>query len=162
MVYATVANLVSMLDTRVLAELGSDTNSDGTVDDNNTILTTAITRASADVDSVALRAEMYTAADLAALYAASDWRLIGLVTDLAIVKLYERRGGDLPPAIKTKADACRDALNDLREGKIIFGQSTSAASAGTPSVSVITRNERDNLRLVSDSDFYPGRRITAS
>jgi tetrahydromethanopterin S-methyltransferase subunit F len=83
--------------------------------------------------------------------------LRGLVADLALCYLFERRGGEVPESVKAKANRAQSMLNDLRDGRRVFAVDANRA-AGTASVSVISQAIRGSLRLVSDSEFYPTRR----
>lgn len=156
--YATVDQFLLSVDERLLANLGSDTNADGTVDDSNDIIVAALTRASHDVMSYALRGGNYTSAQLDALQTAEDWTLIGLVCDLAINALYARRGGEIPESVRNRVSSAMQTLLDLRDGKIVFsGVADEKQAALVPEVQVISATVRGQSSMVSDSPFFPRR-----
>ena len=157
--YATVTQLISLCDARVLAELGSDTDSDGTVNSGNTILVAAIQRASSDIEASALRGGRYTSTDLATAVTDGDMTLVGLTCDLALAQLFGRRAGVLPEDVKDRRDRAMRTLQELREGKIIFAKvaSVATAQAGVGDLTVINEAVRGNLNLAADSPFYPQR-----
>ena len=154
--YITVAELVEAHDLRTLQNLSSDTAADGTADESNTILLNAIERASADVQSYALRGGRYSASELDNLQTADDWSLKGLVVDLAVGYAFRRRG-IIPPDSQEQYEKALATLEDLRDGKQVFND-TGAIAAGKPSAVVITSTERSKLDLVADSPFFPPRR----
>ena len=145
-------------DERGLAELGSDTDDDGTVNSGNSILVTALEQASDDVRSYTLRGGIYTDADLDALQTAGDGTLKGLVCDLAAEICVARRFGQLPEAVKRRADMARTTLADLRSGARVFGDfAESRVGASNPSISIISQTRRPNFRMTTDSEFFPPR-----
>ena len=157
--YATVAQLVSTIDERLLAELGIDAEADGAVDQNNAILVAALTRASHEVQSFALRGGIYTESDLDAMQASVNWTLIGTVCDLAYGILIARRGGPFGEAVKDRVDKANSMLVDLRDGRRVFPISTNV-DASRPSLSIISQEQRGQLGMVADSDFFPRRKYT--
>lgn len=159
--YATVAQFQQAVDTRLLAELGIDAETDGTVDGSNTIIVAALTRASHDVQTFALRGGTYSESDLDALQAATNWTLIGTVCDLALAILMARRGGPFGEAIKDRVDKANAMLVDLRDGRRVFPVG-GVIDATKPSLSIITQVQRGNLGMVADSEFFPRRKYTAS
>ena len=154
-----LGNVASILyiDERLLKELTSDTNADATVDGSNTILTEALLRGGEEVAAAATRSQAYTVAELEALATDGNALLRGLVADLALCYLFERRGGEVPESVKAKANRAQTMLGDLRDGRKVFAVDANR-QAGTASVSVISQAIRGSLRLVSDSPFYPERR----
>jgi hypothetical protein len=154
-----LGNVASILyiDERLLKELTSDTNSDATIDGNNTILTEALLRGGEEVASAATRSQAYTVIELEALATDGNALLRGLVADLALCYLFERRGGDVPESVKAKANRAQGMLSDLRDGRRVFAVEANRAS-GTATVSVILPSTRGSLHMVSDSQFYPARR----
>ena len=159
--YATVAQLISTIDERLLAELGIDAEADGLVDGSNTIIAAALTRASHEVQSFALMGGVYTENDLDTLQAQVNWVLIGTVCDLAFGILCARRGGEFGDAIKDRINKANSMLVDLRDGRRVFPLG-STVNASLPSVSVISQSQRGNLGMVADSEFFPRRRYTVS
>jgi hypothetical protein len=149
-------NAILHIDERLLKELISDTNADGTVS-SSTILTEVLLRGGEEVASAATRSQAYTVTELETLATDGNALLRGLVADLALCYLFERRGGEVPESVKAKANRAQSMLNDLRDGRRVFAVDANRA-AGTASVSVISQAIRGSLRLVSDSEFYPTRR----
>jgi hypothetical protein len=149
-------NAILHIDERLLKELISDTNADGTVA-GNTILTEVLLRGGEEVASAATRSQAYTVTELETLATDGNALLRGLVADLALCYLFERRGGEVPESVKAKANRAQQMLNDLRDGRRVFAVDANR-EAGTASVSVISQATRGSLRLVSDSPFYPDRR----
>lgn len=149
-------NAILHIDERLLKELISDTNADGTVS-SSTILTEVLLRGGEEVASAATRSQAYTVTELETLATDGNALLRGLVADLALCYLFERRGGEVPESVKAKANRAQQMLNDLRDGRRVFAVDANR-EAGTASVSVISQATRGSLRLVSDSPFYPDRR----
>lgn len=161
--YATVAEFLEAVDVRALAELGTDTDLDGTVNDSNVILLSALTRASHEVRGFVRRGGMYSSDDLDTLQAADDWSLKGLVCDIATGILIARRVGGMPDSWKDRLEKANMTLRDLRDGKQVFGESNAAKiNAGKPSVSVIAISQRSILGMATDQQFYPQRRTTVA
>lgn len=159
--YATVAQFILSVDERLLAELGIDEEADGVVDETNTIIVTALTRASHEVQTYALRGGVYTESDLDALQASTNWSLVGTVCDLALGILLARRGGPFGDAVKDRMDKANALLLDLRDGGRVFPVADNIA-ASKPMLSVISQVQRGNLGMVADSEFFPRRKYTAS
>ena len=151
------ANAIRYIDERLLKELTSDTNSDATIDASNTILTEALLRGGEELASAATRSQAYTVTEMETLATDGNALLRGLVADLALCYLFERRGGEVPESVKAKANRAQSMLGDLRDGRKVFAVDANR-EAGTASVSVISQATRGSLRLVSDSPFYPDRR----
>jgi len=156
--YITVAEWAEGFDNNVMAELSSDTGTLGTVNESNTALLNCIERASADVESHALRGGIYSLTDLLDAQSDDDWSLKGLVASLATVYLYRVRGTPLPPDVKPLYEEAKATLKDLRDGKRVLNNA-GAVDAGQPKVAVISASNRGNLHLQSDSMFFP-RRLT--
>jgi len=152
----TNTRLALYVDERILKELATDDNTDGTILTSVTI-TAAILRAGEEIASAATRSNTYSTTDLDDLATANNGMLEGLVSDLALCFLFERRGGDVPEVVKAKASRAQASLSDLRDGKRVFANDTNRA-AGLPSVSVVSVQARGNLGMVSDTSFFPYRR----
>ena len=144
------------VDTRLLNELASDTASDGTYT-SSTVITEALLRGGEEVASAATRSQAYTVTELETLATDGNALLRGLVADLALCYLFERRGGEVPESVKAKANRAQTMLNDLRDGRRVFAVDANR-EAGTASISVISASARGSLTLVSDSPFYPTRK----
>jgi hypothetical protein len=149
-------NFALYADARLLAELASDDNTDGTVS-SSTIVTQALLRAGEEVAAAATRSNAYTVAELEGLATDGNALLRGLVADLALCFLFERRGGDVPESVKAKAERANVHLSDIRDGKKVFAVDGNR-NAGTATVDVISSAVRGSLGMVSDSSFYPSRR----
>lgn len=150
--YITQTELEEAADQRLVRRLGSDTASPG--DGSDAIVDNAIERASADVESVALKGGRYTLDSLAALQTADNWALKGLVADLALLKLYERRG-TTPDDMKGKARDIASKMKQLDSGFFIFG--TDPQASGRMDIKVLSSHTRGRLGMVSDSEFFPRR-----
>ena len=153
------ANFALYVDTRLLAELASDTNSDGTVA-SSTIITESLLRAGEEVASAATRSNAYTVSELETLATEGNGMLRGLVADLALCFLFERRGGDVPESVKAKANRAQATLSDLRDGKRLFAVDIKRSS-GTATVEVIMASTRGSLAMNADGTFFPTRRTQA-
>lgn len=147
------------VDERILKELATDTNADGVID-TSPIITAALKRSSEEVASAATRSNAYTVDDLENLSIDTNALLEGLVSDLALCFLFERRGGDVPEAVKAKAIRAQTFLGDLRDGKRVFDNDI-ARAAGTPAVAVIAVQARGNLGMTADCSFFPIRKNQA-
>jgi hypothetical protein len=128
------------------------------VDGTNAIIAAALIRASHEVQSFALRGGVYTEGDLDAMQSVENWVLIGTVCDLAFGILVARRGGPFGEAIKDRVDKANAMLIDLRDGRRVFPIGTNV-DASRPSLSVVTMEQRGNLGMVADSDFFPRRKV---
>lgn len=152
--YLTVAELALAVDTTLLASLGADGGSTGTVNQSNAILVTAIARASGMIDAAVTVANQYTPERLLVLYDDGDWTIRSLCAGLALWMLYSRRGKDTPSNIQEQIDLAMRMLDDLRDGKKVFADDA-ARNAGLPSIAVIPASTRVKLRLEGNSPFYP-------
>ncbi len=153
--YITEAELLVAFDDRTVFQLASDTGTPATTGAPEIV--NAIERASAMVESGALRGGRYSLADLAALQTADDWSLKGLVAELTIAKLYQRRPGTIPEDMKEMLRAAGQKIEALEKGDRIFNDS-GAISSGKPSVHFLSEFERARLGLVSSQPFFPKQR----
>lgn len=154
--YATVQHFRKAFDVRLIADLGGDGNTPGSATESNSIITTALNRASSEIRSYAMRGERYTEVNLDALYADEDWMLIGLCCDLAMGHVFSRRGGVMPPDIKDKVTGAQAMLEALKDGANVFNVPGNI-EAGKVSVSVISPSARGQLGLLADSPYFPNR-----
>lgn len=152
------ANLAIYVDVRLLKQLATDTNTDSTALTESTI-TYAILRAGEEIASASTRSNIYSTTDLENLATARNAMLEGLVADLALCYLFERRGGDVPEVVKAKASRSQESLSNLRDGKRVFANDANRA-AGLPSVSIISLAARGSLSMAADSSFFPARKYT--
>jgi hypothetical protein len=149
------ANFERYVDARLLAELASDNNTDGTVA-SSVIITEALLRAGEEIASAATRSRAYTTTEIETLATDGNAMLRGLVADLALCYLFERRGGDVPESVKAKANRSQTTMEDIRDGKKVFAVDANR-EAGLPKVAMILPTVRGSLKLAADSDFYPPR-----
>ena len=154
--YATIDQIKTHIDTRVIQMLTSDDGTDGSLVSYgaNANLEAAVQRASSDVESYARRGERYTATDLSDLQTAGDTTLIGLVADLTVFHLANRRAGDLSPAVIAMGQDAHRTLKAMANGDRIFGMDTGAESSGTAEAKIISRSVRGNIGMVSDLPFF--------
>lgn len=158
--YATTVQFKDAVDERLLEELGIDAEADGVVDPSNTIIMAALTRASHEIQSFALRGGVYTETDLDNLQAATNWLLIGLTCDIAIGILMARRGGAFAEAIRDRMDKANSILVGLRQGDRVF-PIESTLEASRPKLSIMSQQQRGALNMVADSEFFPSRKFRA-
>lgn len=149
--YATIANLESRFDRRVLAQLSNDA---GGTSANTANQTTAIDDASAEILMAALQGGIYTSDQLDTLYAAGDKALIRLTCFLAAKNLYKRRGMGVPPSLKDDAKQADDLLEQLRKGMRVFNVSANR-SGELPAIVSLTSTQQNNLGSLTDSTFFP-------
>lgn len=152
--YITAAELAETYDSRTLAEISSDDGSPAEVSETNAVVLNAIERASADVESYALRGGRLSAADLTSLVDADDWTLKGIVAALAVAHLYRRRGRSMPEDVRSAFENASKSLKDLDAGRQVFNLAASI-KAGKPATSVVSVNTRADMRFVSDQPFFP-------
>lgn len=156
--YATYADIEHALDGRILADLCADAGSP--MPGPNPMTNTALERATAQVRAYVRVGDIYTEAELATLAAASDPLLVGIVVDLAIEFLFQRRGLKIPPAIEQRLKQAYSYCEGLRDGKMLFGQVASNVEAGTPMVAAVPVANRAWYAQASASPFFPPRRGT--
>lgn len=154
--YITEVELLEGFDDRTVGQLASDTGTAVTLDGTSVEIKNAIERASAMVESGALRGGRYSLADLAALKTADDWSLKGLVAELTIGKLYERRPGTIPQDMKDMLRTAHEKIEALEKGDRIFNDAGAIVS-GKPKVVLLSRFERQQLNMVADQPFFPPR-----
>lgn len=135
--YCTVAQFLQSYDVRTVGQLLSDTNVAYTVTDINNIGSTAnltllalLQKASGMLESACLLGNRYAPADLSGLTGNSAQFLAGLVADLAMWLLWNRRPDRKTP-IPAQASVALDWLESLRTGDRIFG-TQEAMNAGEP------------------------------
>lgn len=162
MPYATVAQLLERFDSRTIGQLASDSNVDvaGVDLPTDPRVLAALNDASGDIDSALLVGGMYSTDNLAGLSGNSNYKLIRLTCQLAMLYLYERRPMYDPDTVKAYRDMSQEALDRLRKGENVFDISANL-QAGVPSVDGPTAVEYRELNLVRDraSRAYPARRL---
>lgn len=152
--YASITQFLQSVDARVLAELSADSPESVGVGSSNTLVASALNRASYEVESFALRGNIYTQIDLDDLQTAEDWMLAGLVCDLALGILVGRRVGSYSDAVKERLGRASATLADLRDGKRVF-RLAKAASAGIPSLEAPSVIALAVTGLFYNSAFFP-------
>lgn len=157
--YISTNELIESFDERLVFQLASYTGtpvaSSSALSTNTTALN-AIEKASAEVESFALRGGLYTALNLTDLQTADDWSLKSLVATLTMKHLFRGKTGNLPPDMAAMVGEASQTLEDLREGKRVFNLATTH-TAGKASVQVISSTVRGNLNMPSDSMYFPDR-----
>ena len=154
--YATLADLEHALDQTVIAHLCAD---GGTpMPGPNPVITAALERGTAIVRSYIRVGEIYSEDEIAALAAAHDPLLVGLVVDLATEFLFQRRGSKLTPAIEQRIKQAYSYLEGLRDGKMLFGSVSGNAVAGTPVANAVPTWNLNWYAAASNSVFFPSRR----
>lgn len=156
--YATYADIEHALDGRILADLCADAGSP--MPGPNPMTSAALERATAQVRAYVRVGDIYTEAELAAIAAAHDPLLVGIVVDLAIEFLFQRRGLKIPAAIEQRLKQAYSYCEGLRDGKMLFGQVAANADAGTPMVAAVPVANRAWYAQASASPFFPPRRGT--
>lgn len=121
--YCTSAQFVQRWDTRSVGRLLSDTNTALTSTEvlASTLLAELLKEASGEVELGCFRGERYSIDDLVALVGTNAGKkLAGLVADLTMWRLYDRRPdreGTVPP----RCEAALKVLEQLADGELIFG-----------------------------------------
>ena len=158
--YITVAELIESFDERMLKQLSSYSGTPGTMNDSNAIAANAIEKASAEIQSYALRGNRYTSANLDTLKTDDDWTLKGLCCTLTVKHLFRGKATSAPPDVQAMIDEATATCEALANGDRIFNLDT-AASAGKAAVKVISTQTRGKTNMVSDSQFFPTRQDRA-
>ena len=132
MAYATYANLAVTTDANTIAELCGD---DGSPNPGPNAVTSALLdRATEDIRGYARVGAMYSDDQLDGLALANNAALWGLCCDLATCYLFDRRSTEYPPQVQKRYERAMHMLEQLRDGKTIFGALDAAAVAGLPTV----------------------------
>lgn len=152
--YATISDFSARYDVRLLGDLVNDDNTRSGSLSGNAILTTLLTEATARVKAAAQSRGAYTESQLDALYVALDPFLIGLVCDVAMGLLYRRRGKGMPDGHQEVFDAAMDQLKDLRDGRLVFGD-TAAIAAQVPAPYRMNQATANTAFPVTTSPLYP-------
>jgi hypothetical protein len=154
--YATYSDLESALDGNIIAQLCGDAGSP--MVGPNPITDAALERATGVVRSYIRVGGIYSEAEITALNAAADPLLIHLVVDLATEYLFQRRGSKISAAIEQRVKQSYAFCEGLRDGKMLFGDVTGNAAAGTPLVVAVSSSNRAWYAQASNSQFFPNRR----
>jgi len=153
--YISTSELAESFDDRMIKQLSSYS---GTPQSsvNNSVVTNCIEKASAEVQSYALRGERYTSANLTALQSADDWSLKSLVATLTMKHLFRGKSADMPRDMEVMVGEATLTLEELREGKRVFDLET-AHSAGKAGINIISATVRGLMNTPSDSVYFPPR-----
>tara|TARA_R110002020_G_scaffold26072_11_gene84401 strand:+ start:839 stop:1336 length:498 start_codon:yes stop_codon:yes gene_type:complete len=155
--YITIAELKESFDSRMLGQLASYSGTpDALGDETNTVVLNAIEKASAEIQSYALRGSRYSTDQLDTLKTNDDWTLKGLCCTLTIKHLFRGKATSAPPDVIAMIAESQASLEALSGGSKIFNDSDSA-SAGKAAVKVVSNNIRGRLNMVSDMSFFPDR-----
>jgi len=159
--YITIAELKESFDTRLLGQLASYSGTpDALGDESNTVVLNAIEKASAEIQSYALRGNRYTSDNLDTIKSDDDWTLKGLCCTLTVKHLFRGKATSAPPDVQSMIDEATATCEALANGDRIFNFDT-AASAGKAAVKVISTQTRGKVNMVSDSQFFPPRQDRA-
>ena len=153
--YITATELAESFDSRMIKQLSSYTGSPQSSVDNS-VVTNAIEKASAEVESYALRGGLYTTTHLSSLQSSDDWSLKTLVSTLTMKHLFRGKTGQIPPDMIAMVAEATATLEELREGKRVFNLDV-AHSAGKAKAFVVSASVRGNLNMPSDSKYFPTR-----
>lgn len=157
--YISTAELIESFDSRMVFQLASYSGSpiaDVSALASSAVALNAIEKASAEVESYAMRGGIYSTQNLTDLQTADDWSLKSLVSTLAMKHLFRGKTGNLPPDMAAMIGEATQTLEDLREGKRVFNLD-STHTAGQAKLFVISANIRGNLNMPSDSRYFPNR-----
>lgn len=152
--YITPAELYNAYDRRMVEQLGTDSSGNAPLNSTNARVTTAIERASEDVQMAATVGGKYSTTDLDTLQTDDRWALKGVVASLAIGYLVARRMDETPNAVKDAIDEARKVLDQLRSGERVF-PIDSARTSGRASLVHLSTGQRARMDLVSDQPFFP-------
>ncbi|QDP48618.1 MAG: hypothetical protein Unbinned97contig1000_3 [Prokaryotic dsDNA virus sp.] len=153
--YITATELAESFDSRMIKQLSSYTGSPQSSVDNS-VVTNAIEKASAEVESYALRGGLYTTTHLSSLQSSDDWSLKTLVSTLTMKHLFRGKTGQIPPDMIAMVAEATATLEELREGKRVFNLDV-AHNAGKAKAFVVSASVRGNLNMPSDSKYFPTR-----
>jgi hypothetical protein len=157
--YITTDELIESFDSRMVFQLASYSGTpvaNSTELESNATTLNAIEKASAEIESFALRGGLYTAQNLSDLKSADDWSLKTLTATLTMKHLFRGKTGNIPPDMGAMMAESTATLEDLRDGKRVFNLATTH-DAGKASVHVISSSVRGNLNMPSDSQYFPQR-----
>lgn len=155
--YITIAELKESFDSRMLGQLASYSGTpDALSDETNAVALNAIEKASAEIQSYALRGNRYTADNLDTIHAADDWTLKGLCATLTVKHMFRGKATQAPPDVVSMIEEAKELCEALGSGGRIFNFDT-AASGGKAAVKIISSNTRGKINLASDQQFFPDR-----
>jgi len=160
MSYATPTQFRERIDVRMLGDLAADdgtqVSSSGVLSDGN--IQAALNDGSGDIEAALRMARRYTVAQMAALAANTNFKLVRINVDLAVGYLVDRRlYGKADETLKRIMDRGREELKALADGHLVL-EVDDALDAGLPSVTGPTTAQLDNLNMISRTAgmrFYP-------
>lgn len=158
MSYASISDLQSRYDARVIAQLSCDDNS-GTI--NTTNVQAALDDATASINMAALQGSQYTITDLTTLVSSGDTMLVRMCADLTLRKLVERRAGAMPSALRDQIKESEDLLSALRSGKRVLNVTTNR-TADTPEIVAVSAVENSYIQPMASLPFFGGPKATPS
>ena len=155
--YITIAELKESFDHRMLQQLASYSGSVADLSgETNAIVLNCIEKASAEIQSYALRGSRYTAANLDTIKGDDDWTLKGLCATLTVKHLFRGKATQAPPDVIAMIEESKAIMESLASGDRIFNFDSSV-TAGKAAVKVVDSTTRGKLNLSSDQDFFPDR-----
>lgn len=135
--YATVADVKAMLDNNTLLQLTDDT---GIGEVADLVIIEALTSAQAEVDATLQVRMQLPLADPPQL-------LRTLTLDLALGRLYMRRGLDTAEALQRRIDNANRILGQIRDGKLSIGQGdTRGVTAHAPVYHIVPDTRSRGIR----------------
>lgn len=152
--WASISELSARYDTRVLAQLVSDTDTAAGSISSNSILTAMLEDATAIVQSAVYQGQTYTSSQMATIAAAKNPLLIRLVCDIAVQKLHARRMRDMPSHLQSSYDEAMDLLDELRKGTRVFDSDANASAQTVEAYAQPVETRAHNLPI-SNSALYP-------
>lgn len=160
--YATVADWRSRYDEREIAQLVSDSGTPVALAglDTDDVALEILQDAEGEVIAALLAGGRYTTTDLTGLATAGEALLKRLICDLAMTMLMERRLEYDPEKYAAREKRVQDRLNDLRDGKNVFGLpaeiEAGQVALGTPSLV-----QRTQQTLIRDrtKNYFPANRL---
>lgn len=120
--YATIADLISRRDERVVGQLATDRDEPLTHDEilASTVVAEALVDASGEVEAAMIAGKRYSPTELAGLTGNSLGLLKKIVTTIAMACLYERRPGIHREAADAYFKQAQEYLERLRTGQNLF------------------------------------------
>jgi phage gp36-like protein len=153
MAYANYQDLVSAYDANVVAGLCSDSSTP--LPGDNAVIQAIIGQAQGKINMSVRVANRYTIQNLLDLELARDPTLIRLTVDIAMKMLFMRRARAVPDGIRQQAEESERILEALRNGVMIFGEVSAAATAGLPTVSAVPLQLLSAYGAAYNSPYYP-------
>jgi len=162
--YATPNDMLNRFDANVLGDLLPDNG----VQENTTQIGTdaklaaILATASGEVESACLAGGMYLITDLQGLADNAQALLIDLVCSVAMCRLLRRRPSDSFDELRSSiCQEARQQINELRQGKAVFGNTKDATDGQVADTTGITTIDVNNLHMWRDQtqNYYPRRNL---